>query len=571
MLGFPQAQGTLGDVLRNRTTALLLVACLFVATSIPGAARAAKDELVIGMTQFPSTFHPSIDSMLAKTYVLAMTRRPFTQHDADWKLVCMLCVELPTIENGGAKPEKTPDGKDGIAVTFTIKPGAKWGDGVPVTTKDVIFAWKVGRHPLTGVSNMELYRSLYKVEAKDDRTFTLHFDKLTYEYNAINDLNILPAHLETKPFEADPAAYKNKTLYDTDTTNKGLYFGPYRVSQVVANAHVVLVPNETWFGKKPHFKRIVVKVIENTAALEANLLSGNIDMIAGELGLTIDQAILFAKRHGNRFDVIFKPGLIYEHIDLNLDNPILKDVRVRRALLLATDRAGLSKELFDGRQPVAHTNVNPLDWVHDKDVPKHAFDPKAAAKLLDAAGWNVMKGGIRHNAKGERLSLEFGTTAANRSRELVQQVLQSQWKKIGVDVRIKNQPARVFFGETVTKRRFPAMAMFAWYSAPEGVPRTTLHSKHIPTEANNWAGQNYTGFANKEVDDLIEKIEVELDRDKRKVLWKRLQEIYATELPVLPLYFRADTFILPKWLKGLVPTGHQGISPFWVEHWTAAP
>ena len=60
------------------------------------------------------------------------------------------------------------------------------------------------------------------------------------------------------------------------------------------------------------------------------------------------------------------------------------------------------------------------------------------------------------------------------------------------------------------------MAMFAWISAPENVPRTTLHSEEIPTEANGWAGQNYTGYRNPEMDELIDAIEVELDRDKRR-------------------------------------------------------
>ncbi|MGY9002637.1 MAG: hypothetical protein ACKVIF_05550, partial [Rhodospirillales bacterium] len=63
-------------------------------------ATGAKDELTIGITQFPSTFHPNIDSMMAKTYILAMTRRPFTAFDKNWKLVCLLCTKLPTIENG---------------------------------------------------------------------------------------------------------------------------------------------------------------------------------------------------------------------------------------------------------------------------------------------------------------------------------------------------------------------------------------------------------------------------------------------------------------------------------------
>lgn len=532
------------------------------------SAIAAKDELVIGITQFPSSFHPTIDTMMAKTYILSMTRRPFTVYNKDWQLICMLCTKLPTIENGLAVPEKTPKGSQGIAVTYTIHGQATWGDGTPVTTKDVLFSWRVGRHPKSGIGSMEFYRSLYKIDALDDKTFTLHFDKITFNYNAINDFNLLPAHIDELNF-TDPADYKNQTAFDTDTENEGLYFGPYMIRKVVSGSHVTLEPNPTWWGEKPKFKRITVRVIANTAALEANLLSGAIDMIAGEIGLTVDQALAFEKRHGQRFNMLYQPGLIYEHIDLNLDNPILADIRVRQALVLALDRKTMTWQLFGGRQPVAHTSVSPLDWVYAKDAPRYAYDPGQAAKLLSAAGWKRTVKGVRVNDKGQKLSLEIMTTAGNRSRELVEQVLQSQWKALGIDVRIHNQPARVFFGETVTQRKFTAMAMFAWISAPESVPRTTLHSAYIPRKENNFAGQNYTGFKNKEVDQLVDKIEVQLDKKKRAQMWNRLQQIYAEELPVIPLYFRANPYVLPKWLSGVEPTGHQYPSTLWIENWRA--
>ena len=555
---------TLRSTMLRKAALILALGLTVMSPALP--AGAAKDELVIGITQFPSTFHPNIDAMMAKSYVLAMTRRPFTAYDKDWQLICMLCTKLPTIENGLAQPEKTPDGKQGVAVTFTIRPDARWGDGRAVTSADVVFTWQVGRHPMTGVGDMEFYRSLYSIDVKDDKTFTMHFDKLTFSYNDISGLGLIPKHLDHIPF-GKPAEYKNRTFFDTDTTNEGLYFGPYLIDTVVPGSHIVLAPNPTWWGTKPRFKRIVVRVVENTAALEANLLSGAIDMIAGELGLTLDQAIAFEKRHKERFDVLYKAGLIYEHIDLNLDNPVLKDKRVRKALIHAIDREAISQQLFAGRQPVAHSSVNPLDWVYDKDLPKYAYDPKKASRLLNEAGWSVRRGGFRYNAKGERLALEIMTTAGNRSRESVEQVLQNQWKRIGIDLRIRNEPARVFFGQTVTERRFKGLAMFAWISAPESVPRTTLHSAHIPKPENNFAGQNYTGFVNAEMDELLERIEVELDRKKRRALWSHLQQIYADELPVIPLYFRANPFVVPKWLKGIQPTGHQFPTTLWIENW----
>ncbi|MBT6119256.1 MAG: peptide ABC transporter substrate-binding protein [Rhodospirillaceae bacterium] len=549
----------------RRTLAALILAG---AMALGGGAAAARD-LTIGITQFPSTFNPLIDAMMAKSFILAMTRRPVTAYDADWNLVCLLCAELPTLENGLARIEPLEDGGEGMALTLKIHPDATWGDGTPVSAEDVVFTWQVGRHPDTGVGNFEAFRRILDVEVVDEKTVILHGDRVTFDYNDMSGLTLLPAHLERAAF-AEPREYRNRTLFDTETANPGLYFGPYRIAGVELGSHIVLEQNETWWGEKPAFDRITVRTIENTAALEANLLSGGIDYIAGELGLTVDQALAFEKRHGEDFKVLYRSGLAYEHIDLNLDSPILRDVQVRRALLTAIDREAISERLFEGRQPVADGFVNPLDWVHDPDLPKYSYDPEAAAALLDEAGWGDIRDGIRHNAAGEPLRIVLMTTAGNRMRELVEQVLQSQWKQVGIETEIRNEPARVFFGETVTMRRFPHMAMFAWISSPENVPRTTQYSDQIPTEANAWAGQNYTGYAHSEVDELIDAIEIELDRNKRLALWQRLQALYAEELPALPLYFRANPYVMPRWLDGVRPTGHQYPSTLWVEDWRVA-
>ncbi|MCP5419004.1 MAG: peptide ABC transporter substrate-binding protein [Gammaproteobacteria bacterium] len=505
--------------------------------------------------------------MLAKVYVLGMTQRPITAYNHDWQLVCMLCTEPPSLENGKATLEKLPNGKQGIAVTYTLQPQATWGDGTPITTKDVLFTLEVGREPKAGVTAQELYRRILKIDVQDDKTFTVHWDRVTFEYASLGDFRLLPEHLERPIFAADPAQYRNRTNFDTNPTLPGLYFGPYRITQVERGAYLVLEPNPTWWGPAPQFKRIVIRTIENTAALEANLLSGEIDMIAGELGLSLDQALAFEKRHGDAFKVIYKPGLGYEHLNFNLDNPLFKDIDVRKALLLGIDRKAISRELFDDKQPVADTNVNPLDWVYDPSAPHVVYDPVQAGALLDKAGWDVIKNGMRENSNGERLGFDLMTTAGNRSRELVQQVLQSQWRELGIDVRIRNEPARVFFGQTVTQRQFTGLAMFAWISSPESVPRSTLHSQEIPTVENGWSGQNVGGYRNPEMDKLIDAIEVELDRDKRKALWSKLQHLYAQDLPVIPLFFRAEAYILPPWLEGLRPTGHQFPSTLWVEEW----
>jgi len=542
-------------------------AALVAALAAPAAF--ARDTLTIGITQYPSTFHPNIENMAAKSYVLGFARRPLTAHDAEWRLVCLACETLPSLENGLAVRETTPAGRPGIRVTYRLREGFRWGDGTPVSAEDLRFAWEAGRDPATGFGPAEYYRSAYELIVEDARTVTLRFDRVTFDHASAGDFQPLPAHIERARWQADPRAYRTRTAYDTEATNPGLWNGPFRITAVQPGASVTLERNGAWAGPAPHFRRIVIRTVENTPALEAQLLAGQVDMIAGELGLPLEQAIALERRAGERFRFTYRPGLIYEHLDLRHDHPALGDRRVRQALLLATDREAISQRLFAGRQPVAHSSVNPLDPMHDPEVRRWPHDLARARALLEEAGWTPGPDGIRRNAAGERLSLEFMTTAGNRAREQVQQVLQGMWRQAGIEARIRNEPPRVLFGETLSRRRFQGLALFAWISAPESVPRSALHSEEIPREARNWSGQNYGGYRNPEMDALTEAIPEELDPARRRALWRRLQAIYAEDLPAIPLWFRADAHVWPPWLEGVRPTGHLNASPLWAEAWRA--
>src|SRR5258708_17997603 len=123
---------------------LLSLATALTAFAFPAF---AKDELVLAMTQAPGTMNPLISSMLAKSLISNMTARPFTVYDPDWKLVCLLCTEIPTLKNGKARIVDLPDGKKGMEVDMDILPMVL-GDGTPVTTKDVPWTLEVGHHPL---------------------------------------------------------------------------------------------------------------------------------------------------------------------------------------------------------------------------------------------------------------------------------------------------------------------------------------------------------------------------------------------------------------------------------------
>ena len=544
----------------------VIAAIGLAALALSGPAR-AKDDLVIGVAQFPSSLHPSIDAEVIRTYVLDFAIRPITAFDPGWKNSCLLCTELPTIANGRARFEGEGEQR-GMAVTLTLKPDLKWGDGTPVTTRDLEFTWKAGRDPASGWSNSNPWERAKSLDIVDEHTAVLHLAGVMVSYNQWDAL--LPAHIEGPVLAraANTADYIRQTTFNRAPTTPGLWNGPYRISEYQSGNQVVLEPNPAWSGRKPGFRHIVIRLIDKTPALLANLQSGDVDMVAGEgVGLTIDQVIQLQKQQPDRFTYIFKPSLTYEHIDLQASNPILADPRVRRALLLGIDRKTLTARLFEGKQPVADSWVNPLHPMYSDAAAKYGFDPAQARALLAEAGWKPGPDGICRNARGERLSLELSTTAGNQLRELVEQVLQNQWKASCIEIGIRNEPPRTLFGETLKQRKFPALAMYGWSSTVTEGPRRTLHSAQIPTAANNWGGANYTGFSNPRMDTLIEQAETELDPAKAKALWAEMEKIYADQLPVLPLFFRAEPHVVPKWLDGYTPTGHGDYSVLWSENW----
>jgi peptide/nickel transport system substrate-binding protein len=548
---------------------------LILTSSLTSQAATTNDELKIGISQEFENLNPLIMSMMATTYIYSMVGRSLVTLNSDGKWVPQLAKTIPTFENGQAK--FSPDKKQIIA-TWEILDNAKWSDGKPITCEDFQFAVEVAASPNVSVGEKETYTQVKTIawDAKNPKKCTFTYEKARWDYYQLGQFRPLPKHIEGPiyaKYKDQKEGYEKNSAYNKNPTMAGLYNGPYKISDVKLGSHVILVPNEHFYGKQPKIKKIVVKLIPNTGTLEANLRSGTIDMVSS-LGFSFDQAVAFEKKEKSEnlpFHTEFKPSITYEHIDLNLEHPFLKDLKVRKALVYAINREELVKALFDGKQQVAIHNVAPIDPWYTNDPKKitlYPYSKREAARLLDEAGWKLdSKDGYRYK-DGKKLSLQFMTTAGNKTRETVQTFLQGQWKAVGIEVNIKNEPARVFFGDTTKKRQFGAMAMYAWVSSPENTPKSNLHSSQIPNEKNGWSGQNYTGYSNKKVDELIEKIETEFDAKKRAALAQEVLKHYTEEVPVIPLYYRSDVAVNPVTLKGFKLPGHQFAETNEVENWT---
>lgn len=532
-------------------------------------------ELKIGINQEFENLNPLIMTMSATSYLYRMVGRTLVSMDADGKWFPQLAKAIPSLENGSAKLIEA-DGKKKIIATWEIIDTAKWNDETPITCADFAFALKVAATPTVSVGEKETFTQVEKIEADpaNPKKCTFTYAKAKWDFYTLAQFYPLPKHLEEpvfNKFSKDKEGYEKNSNYTKNPTLKGLYNGPYAISEVKLGDHVTFVPNPSFYGPQPKIQKVIVKLIPNTGTMEANLRSGTIDMIS-TLGLSLDEALAFEKKvkaENLPYEVTFVPSVTYEHIDLNLDNPILKDLKVRKALITGLNREDLVKALFEGKQEAAVHSISPKDpWFtrDPKDITLYPYSKREAGKLLDEAGWKMGQDGYRYK-DGKKMSLVFMTTAGNKTRELVQVYLQDQYKQLGIEILAKNEPARVFFGETVRKRKFDGMAMFAWVSSPENSPRSTIHSVSIPNEKNGWSGQNFMNWSNKETDKLLDALELEFDAQKRVKLAHQIMKLYTEEVPVLPLYYRSDTSVVPKNLKNYRPTGHQFAETNDIEKW----
>lgn len=535
----------------------------------------STNELKIGLSQEFETLNPLLMSMLTTTYLSGLVIRPLAIMDADGKWVPMLAQSIPTFDKGAEII--TEKGVKKVKVEWHIRNEAKWGDGQPVTCEDFSFSREIALNPVISIVEKGNYSDIERIETAvdDPKHCSFIYKTVKWNFHQIGTLFPIAKHLEQdiyRQWKDQPQGYAKNTNYLKNPQLPGLYNGPYVVTELKLTSHLILTRNPHFYGHKPSIDKLVVKIIPNSSTMEANLRTRQIDMISS-MGVSFDEALAIDKKiqaENLPFAVHFTPSQTFEHIDVNLDHPILKDARVRQALLLATNRSELTKVLFEGRQLPARHFLATMDPWFTTD-PKYAIDypysKEEAEKRLEAAGWKLSSDGLRRK-DGQTLSFSIMTTAENKTRTLVEQYLQEQWKQVGVQLEIQNQPARIFFGESVRKRQFPALAMYALVSSSENIPLSTFSSKSIPSEKNSWSGQNTYGWKNSKVDQAIENLKGELSPQKRLELIHGIVKEYTTELPSLPLFYRSDVAITPKTLKGYRLTGHQFVETYQAENWS---
>ncbi len=495
--------------------------------------------LTFALWQEPETLNPIYSTQTVTDLVSEVAVEGLLGVDPDGNYFPQLAGEVPTLQNGGVRIP--PDGR--MEVTYRLRPGVVWSDGRPLTSADVRFSWEVRvRDPK--VATREGYDKIERVDTPDELTAVVRYAEVYAPY-ATRFGSILPKHL----LEGVDDLSKH------DYTRRPLGTGPFRITEFVAADHITAERNPTYRLKdRPLLDRVIFKIVPSREVAVAQLKAGEID----GMWLLLEAQVPDLQRNPE-IKVLSVPAPRLERLELNLakpanpadpkvPHPVLSDLAVRRALLLATPKQQIIDRLLFGQAKPGNSAVA-LGWAAPKDLVQEGYDPAKAKQLLDQAGWAPGPDGVRSKG-GVRASLRIATTSGDKVREQVEQILIDEYKQIGVELTVRNAPSSVLLGtwagNSPRKRGDFDIAMYA--SSPDVDPHGTVNQRfqcsNIPQVSNNGAGSNMNRFCDPEVDRLIEQAGSTVDQEKRKELYARILRVVNDNVLNIWLYNnnRIDAF-----------------------------
>jgi peptide/nickel transport system substrate-binding protein len=503
-----------------------------------------KTRLVVATTVEPDVLSPFLTESAAAREVLGLVARDLVVTDPSWTNVPDLAAAVPAADARGEE----------LVVTWRIRGDARWEDGAPVVADDFVLGWRVQKDEAqeTVTGRDDALRIASMVPSTDGRSFTVTWKEPNPFFAEPRVHRPLPAHvLAARLVDGE----KLKPLKDDPLTRQPLSNGPFRLVEHVPGQHLLFARNES-FSPRARLDEVLVTIAPSTSSALTMLQSGDVHAILPAAGPSPVEAKAFVDAHPG-FVLETTPGQVWAHIDMNLDDAWLKDVRVRRALAAAIPRKQIFDAISGGLYELADTYLPPRHWGH-ADTEPLSFDPALAKKLLDEAGWKTIgDDGVRRNARGERLSLELAAASGQPETEQLLLLVKKALLDVGVELRLDLRPFKVFFGEGARKRKLPHLAFYAWTLDGASMGGALWRKDRIPDEENGWKGQNLPGWRNDEVTTLLTKADATLDVNERKRMLARVQELYRQELPAIPMYFRPVVVVHAKGVTGLVPTGTQ--------------
>jgi peptide/nickel transport system substrate-binding protein len=423
---------------------------------------------------------------------------------------------------------------DGLKWVFHLNPKATWQDGVPFTAKDVVFTANLVNNPAFGATSALGFDHIKTIKAVGDEEVDI---TLTSPYapflNYYAPVFILPQHVL-----GQIAVDKIRT--DDQYNRRPLGTGPFEISEYVAGDHITLVANKSYFLGAPHLDKIIFRIVPSADTVVNELETGEVTLAGQTADLSARQFNVV--RHAPGLTGYVTPGFNWQHVDL-IETGFLKDVKVRQALQMATDRPKVIQLVALGYGVPQYSDQSPAKATYNPAVTSYwPYDVAKASAALAADGFTKGSNGILQKG-GVPFNVTLWGDAADTGQMEDVQIVKEEWGQIGVNVTVRGlDPATLFGrrGPLYDPNRLSSSTMnavqYEWITPAE--PDDTFFwatseivSKTVP------AGGNFDGYSNPAVDKLMAQGLVTTDLAKRIAIYKQIQVILANDVPDVWLYW----------------------------------
>ncbi|MCP9488408.1 MAG: ABC transporter substrate-binding protein [Solirubrobacteraceae bacterium MAG38_C4-C5] len=424
---------------------------------------------------------------------------------------------LPWIASGYEVSE------DGRMYTFTVRDGISWHDGRPLTAQDVAFTFEYfaeHREEISPTVIITPVPDIEEVRATDERTveFRLSNPVATFlQFGGAGAVPIVPRHIWSSI--DDPARASDLEVL--------VGSGPYRLEAYEPGQGTYLyTANDEHFLGRPVVRRIEYRPVDDELSA---LMAGQIDQ-ASQPGLRPPALEPF--RQNPELEVIEAPvgnngfGLYW-----NLaEGGALADVRFRRACALAIDREEMVMRLFGGNATVGNPGWIPAGNPFHVDVEQYPYDPQAANRLLDEAGYERGAEGLRSDPDGEALRY---TLLLNNERPMpAVELIVADLRELGVEVTPEALDPPTFNERVIMGASELSVISFGGMNTDQEPDYVRdVYSSRTQTT------QHAQGYENEEFDRLAQEQLTTLDTAERMQIAARMQQIIASDLPLLPLVY----------------------------------
>ena len=382
------------------------------------------------------------------------------------------------------------------------------------------------------------YEPVKCVEVVDPMTVRIVYKRLYSPALGTWTMGILPEHL------LNDAALKKEAIRLGKDPNKfflrqsgfnrhPIGCGPFVFREWKSDQYIILDRYDEYWEGLPNYKRYIYRIVPDILTQEMEFYAGTID------SYNVQPHQVERLRGDPGYQSFSGPSFGYTYIGYNMRREPFNDPRVRRALGMAIDVDKIIDYLLYGQgERITGPFVKQTDY-YDHTIRPAPYDPGAASRLLEEAGWRRNKEGWLEKG-GKRFQFTLITNSGNDLRKGVLAIAQDAWKQIGIDVRTDLLEWSVFIQERVDKADFDALIL-GWRMGIEPDLYQIWHSSQTHPHQ-----LNFVAFDNSEADDLIIKIRREYDHDRQVAYCHRLHEIIAREQPYTFLYVAKWTAILDK-------------------------